>query len=53
MSKKPTWIVTGVSYDDMKQKSVIVSALSKSEAIEKGLTKIGTKIYIECKLRSV
>lgn len=51
-AKMPTWAVTGQNPDDMRPKTVIVKAKDKESAIEKGLAKIGTKVFIECKLRS-
>lgn len=47
-----TWIVKGRDEWTMKPKTVKVKANSKTEAIEKGLKKIDTKVFYECRLIS-
>lgn len=45
-----TWSVTGRNEWTMKPKTVTVKAASKAEAIEKGLKKIDTHVFINCTL---
>lgn len=47
------WSVTGRDEWTMKPKTVTVTAPSKTEAIDKGLKKIDTKVFINCKLIKV
>lgn len=47
------WYVTGLDYSNMKNKTVKVTAPDKKTAIDKGLEKIGTKRFVDCKLISV
>jgi hypothetical protein len=47
--EKRTWYVVGINNGE--QKTVTIKAASKTEAIEKGLEKIGAKTLIDCKLK--
>lgn len=48
--KQATWSVTGICEWTMRPKTVTVKAASKEQAIDKGLKKIDTNRFIECRL---
>ena len=45
------WYVTGRDEWTMRPKTITVTANSKTEAIDKGLKKIDTRVFIECHLK--